>query len=259
MKLTHAVRATQGARSYQEDTAGVWLPAAGKETPGPAAEATRLLAILADGMGGHAGGAVASEAICKAFEACYADEKSGIPDRLRKGLEAGNLLVGHLVKEQPHLRGMGATLIGTAFDDVGVQWISVGDSPLYLYRRGELARLNEDHSMGPMLDRLVAAGRLSAEEARGDPRRHLLRSAVTGEEVDLIDTSARTLPLEAGDVVLLASDGVHTIEDDEIARIIAAYQKDGTEAVAAALIRAVEQVGEPHQDNTTVVVVGVEA
>jgi protein phosphatase len=150
---------------------------------------------------------------------------------------------------------MGSTLIGAAFTGDGIEWVSVGDSPLFLFRRGEVAVLNEDHSFAPELDRLVAEGRLTAEEARRHPRRHMLRSAVTGDEIDMIDISQSPLALEAGDYVVLASDGVATLETGEIARIIQAYASDGSEAVAKAIIRAVEAMREPYQDNATVLVV----
>jgi protein phosphatase len=96
---------------------------------------------------------------------------------------------------------------------------------------------------------------MSVEAARNDPRRHMLRSALTGETLELVDVSRKPLPLEPGDYVLLASDGIHTIEDAEISRVVAAYSDDGPEAIAGALIRAVEQVRDPHQDNITVIVV----
>ena len=83
----------------------------------------------------------------------------------------------------------------------------------------------------------------------------MLRSAITGEDVELVDLSRRPLPLDDGDYVILASDGVQVLEPPEIARVVAAYGSDGCEALAAALIRAVEQVRDPHQDNATVVVV----
>ena len=155
----------------------------------------------------------------------------------------------------PVLSGMGSTIVAAVFANDGVEWVSVGDSPLLLFRRGELALLNEDHSLAPELDRMVAAGRMTEEEARSDPRRHMLRSAVTGEDLDLVDVSRRPLTLEAGDYVILASDGLHTLDHMEVQRIVAAYAKDGAEAVASALIRAVESIRDPHQDNTTVMAV----
>lgn len=254
MKLQYAVRASQGGRSYQEDAAAVWQPS-GAEGPDPGG--TTLLAILADGMGGHAGGAIASAAVCRTFETQYARQHGAERDRLRSALNAANGAIGDLVSSKPHLRGMGSTLIGVAFNAAHASWVSVGDSPLYLYRRGEMARLNEDHSMAPVIDKLVETGRINVDEARNDPRRHLLRAAVVGEDLDLVDLAQTPWPLQSGDVVVLASDGIHSIADLEIARIIAAYRKDGPEATAEALLKAVEDAGEPHQDNTTVIVVTV--
>lgn len=255
MKLQYAVRASQGGRSYQEDSAVVWQAPAGAGRS--AADATQLLAVLADGMGGHAGGAIASDTVCTNFKAQYVEQSGAARDRLRSALDAANGAIGAVVAERPNLRGMGATLIGVAFNGGHAHWVSVGDSPLYLYRRGEMARLNEDHSMAPVLEKLVEAGRLDPQEARDDPRRHLLRSAVVGEDLDLVDLAQEPWPLHRGDVVVLASDGLNSIADIEIARVIAAFRKDGPEATAEALIQAVADAGEPHQDNTTVVVVTV--
>jgi protein phosphatase len=256
LRFQIAIRASQGARSYQEDAASVWQP---PENTVEADEPTRLLAILADGMGGHAGGAIASDAVCTSFEAQYIEQQGSARQRLKAALNAANGAISALVTVQPQLRGMGSTLIGVAFHEDHASWVSVGDSPLYLYRRGQMARLNEDHSMAPVLDKLVASGRLTAEEAEDDPRRHMLRSAVVGEDLDLVDLSQSPWPLQSEDVVVLASVGIHSIADIEIARVIAAYRKDGADATAEALIAAVQEANAPHQDNTTVVVVMVGA
>ena len=152
---------------------------------------------------------------------------------------------------------MGATCVGLVVGEAGLDWISVGDSPLYIHRRGKLRRLNADHSLAPLLDQMVADGKMDAEKARNDTRRHYLRSAVTGEELDLIDVSERPLVLQSGDTVVLASDGLLTLEDDDIRRVIMAYSGDGAAALADALLRAVDTVGLPHQDNTTVIVLVV--
>lgn len=251
----HASRASQGARSYQEDTSLVW-PGTEALAPGVSARANgTLLAVLADGMGGHAGGAIASRTVCETFVQGYAGCEGERHERLVAGLEAANEAVAERVRETPALNGMGSTLIGVVFGQEGCEWVSVGDSPLLFFRQGEIATLNEDHSLAPELDRLAAAGAITAEAARRDPRRHMLRSAVTGEDLALVDLSRRPLKLETGDYVILASDGLQTLEQDEIERIVAAYADDGAESVASALIRAVEAIRDPHQDNTTVVAV----
>lgn len=254
-----ALAATQGARSYQEDAAALWpglSAAAAPFTRTP--EDGRFVAVLADGMGGHAGGALASRTACASFLQAYSTEAGVIRDRLRAGLTAANRAIELEVETNRSLSGMGSTLVGAAFGPDGLEWISVGDSPLYLWRNGELALLNEDHSLAPLLDELARAGRISAEQARTDSRRHMLRSAVTGDEIELVDLSQNPLGLHAGDHIVLASDGIHTLDEAWIARTIAAYAIDGPEHIAAALVRSVESVRDPHQDNCTIVVVRID-
>ena len=261
----YAMRATKGMRDYQEDMAKVWSGggvaqppdrAVGNGHPNDDARAD-IIAVLADGMGGHAGGALASQLVCDTFVGAYTSSHGDIPDRLFLALNDANGAVADRVEEEPGLAGMGSTVIGVSFGSHGVHWVSVGDSPLLLFRRGEIAHLNEDHSLAPELDRLAEAGKISLEEARRDPRRSMLRSAVTGDEMDLIDRSRKALELATDDYVILASDGLQSLEVSEVERIVAAYASDGCDAVAAALIRAVEAMRDPHQDNATVVVVKV--
>jgi serine/threonine protein phosphatase PrpC len=257
LAFEHASRTTKGARNYQEDTALFWsgqdVDPASPDTS--ASNGTAVVAVLADGMGGHAGGALASRMACESFIKAYAGQDGPNTERLIEGLSAANQAIADTVDANPMLAGMGSTLVGVTFGADGIEWVSVGDSPLLLYRRGEIALLNEDHSLAPELDRLAAAGAISEDEARRDPRRHMLRSAVTGDDIDLVDLSRRPLKVEPGDYIILASDGLQTLEAAEIERIIAAYADDGAVAVANALIRAVEALKDPHQDNATVVAV----
>ena len=257
----HACCATQGAREYQEDMAAFLVVPASEpqaaEGDGPAPKAGALVAVLADGMGGHAAGDVASKTVCEeflaAYDACAAE--TATTDRLMIALDSSNEAVAAMVEKDPLLSGMGSTVVGTVFGPEGIEWISVGDSPLYLYRRGEIAALNEDHSLAPELDRLAEAGRMTRHAALNDPRRHMLRSAVTGEEIAMCDLSRQPTALYEGDYVILASDGLQTLEPEEIGRVIAAYADSGPAVVAEALIRAVELMRQPHQDNATVIAV----
>ena len=246
MHYEAAIATSQGARRYQEDAAVVW-PAA--KSPPP------LVAVLADGMGGHAGGATASGLVCKSFLDRFEGASGAVAEKLFASLDAANRSIAEAARAQPSLSGMGATLIGAVFGPAGLEWISVGDSPLYLYRRAEIALLNEDHSLAPALDDLAAKGEITLDQARNDPRRHMLRSAVTGDDLELIDLSAKVLAVEPGDYVLLASDGIHAIDTEEIARVVAGYAADGPESVANAIVRAVLDVKEAHQDNVTVIAV----
>jgi protein phosphatase len=253
-----ALAASQGARQHQEDAAALWPgPAAGLRPFSHAPEEGRLLAVLADGMGGHAGGALASRIVCTEFLDAYATGPATVTERLENAMLASNTAINDQVEANRALDGMGSTLVGASFGPDGLEWVSVGDSPLYLWRAGEIALVNEDHSLAPLLDELAAAGRITEREAQADPRRHMLRSAITGGEIEHVDLAARPLALLPGDCVILASDGIHTIDEGEIARIVAAYRPDGPEVVARALVRTVESMRDPHQDNITVVVVEV--
>ena len=245
MRFRYATRSSQGARSYQEDAASV-LEGTGS-----------LATVLADGMGGHAGGALASGLACKFFLHAFATAQGTTPKKLAESLELANAAIAHEVHDNPSLSGMGCTLIGAVFGADGVEWVSVGDSPLFLVRNGEIVVLNEDHSLAPEIDKLAVMGKISWEAARNDHRRHFLRSALTGGEIELIDRSHRPLALQHGDTIVLASDGIHTLSHANIAQVVSANREPA--AAAAALLDAVEAAGDPAQDNTTVVVVLIEA
>jgi PPM family protein phosphatase len=255
----YASRASQGARSYQEDAAIVRAGGEGADLSGAGPHVEALMAVLADGMGGHAGGALASSTACQVFLDAYWASAGEVPARLEDALLHANAAIGGCVEKNPALDGMGCTLVGAAFGPPGVEWVSVGDSPLFLLRHGEIVLLNEDHSLAPEIDKLAAAGRMTWEDAKADPRRHFLRSALTGADMDLIDRSHRPLALEPGDVVILASDGIHTLSEPDILGIVEQNIARGPEAIASALLEAVEAGGDIYQDNTTVVVVRVTA
>ncbi len=259
--LASAMAATQGARRYQEDSALFWDAARSCEAfrdadlTLPEVTANEIVAVLGDGMGGHVGGATASRLATEAFLAGFLASTHKTSGRLLEGLDAANLALAEKIAARPMFSGMGTTLIGAFVQDTSLSWVSVGDSLLYLWRRGELARLNEDHSMAPEIDKLVASGKMSAEDGANDPRRHYLRAAVTGDALELIDVSMKPLDLAAGDVVLLASDGIHTLEETTIAAIVSEHTAKGPASIADALVRAIDDAAARHQDNTTVIAI----
>lgn len=252
--LASAARATVGARSGQEDAYRVW-PAEG--TMRPVGNAG-LLAVLADGMGGHRGGAVAGQTACATFTESFAATDMPYDERLNMALHASNEALAEGVERNAALKGMGCTLIGAWFDDTGVRWTSVGDSLLLLYRFPDVIRLNEDHSLGSYLDEQARRNEISHEEALGNRHRNALRSALTGSKIDLIDLRGEAFQLMAGDWIILASDGIASLEGDELADIMYRYRSSSPDEMAAGLIAAVEEKQVPEQDNTTVVVVRVD-
>ena len=242
-----ASRQIPGKREYQEDDYGLLD---GRDLGLDGSEHSMLL--VADGMGGHIGGATASGLLSKTFVEAYPQISGPVVDRLRDCLEAGNKAIADTIAENPDLDSMGSTLVAAVVASEGLNWISVGDSPLWLFREGKLERLNADHSMAPILADLVAKGHMTEEEAARDPRRHSLRSAVMGDDIPLIDVSSQPVAVEKGDRLLLASDGLLTLSEQEIAAILHKTQDAPLEDSAAALIQAVEDAEHPHQDNTTI-------
>ncbi len=213
-----------------------------------------LLAVLADGMGGHRGGGHASASAVKTFISAFNGGSGSGRERLERALYAANDKIRDDSKEEPELEGMGCTVVAVAFHDGGFEWISVGDSPLWLFRDGRLSRLNADHSMAPVLTASVERGEMTSEEAARHPHRNALRSALIGDKIPLVDVSAERVPVKNGDTVVLASDGLMTLPEAAIEATLGETAGDA-EAVVEELIRAVEAARRRGQDNTTVVVV----
>ena len=217
----------QGARPYQEDSWALRTLGYGS-----------LLAVVADGMGGHAGGAIASKLAVEAFVHAL-EQGGGLADGLREANEA----VGKGAVGKPDLAGMGATLVAAQVRGDEVRWISVGDSPFFVVSAGRLERLNADHSMAPQIDEMLKRGLLTEEEAVHHPARHTLREAVMGEPLTLIDKGRRRLGADAK--LLLCSDGVQTLSAKDI--------EAGAVKPVRGLIDAVLAAADEHQDNITVV------
>ena len=236
-----AAAQVQGARDYQEDCFDVIEGDDG---------ITRVL-ILADGMGGHVGGDTASGIVVRSIMQDYAKSKGLVTDRLRECLDMANDAIADKVERNPQLSGMGTTLVVAVASPAGLEWISVGDSPLWLYRAGRLRRLNADHSMAPVLAHLVQTGELSAEEAATDRRRNGLRSAVCGDELALVDVSSQPVTLQPGDLLVLASDGIDTLSVDELAEPLAEAPTKGLDTLVTEVIERVQAAKNPKQDNTT--------
>jgi serine/threonine protein phosphatase PrpC len=154
---------------------------------------------------------------------------------------------------------MGSTLVSFILRGHLLQWISVGDSPLYLFRDGSLRLLNRLHSLVGDLEEAIRNGEIDAEEGKrviSKMNRNILTAALTGEELRTVDDSP-VMPVQPGDVILAASDGVNTLDDDELAQAIAGSGSRSAAAIAEAILDAVKGKGRSTQDNATVVVVRV--
>lgn len=213
--------------------------------------------LLADGMGGHTGGDIASRMVLEAFRDHFVkSELSDMRERMIASLDTANKTLYQAVRVQPDLSGMGTTLIAVIYDGMSIQWLSIGDSPMWLIRQGEIKRINQNHSMSEILADRVAAGEMSSEDAAQSPLRTQLLEAVMGADIEMLDAPEFILPLAEGDWLILASDGVETCAEEEILRMAQQPAIDA-EQFTAELLRAVNISNKPSQDNASLVVMHV--
>ena len=177
----------------------------------------RRLLIVADGMGGHLGGEVASRMAVEAVAEVFHNGGDDAGELLRIALETANQRVHSASQEDMDLAGMGTTGVCLLFERGGRAWVGhVGDSRAYRLRDGKFEQITEDHSV---VGALIRMGHITEEEARLHPQRNeILRAIGTNEEVE-VQVSA--FELEPGDRYLLCSDGLSGfVTDDDIAEVL---------------------------------------
>jgi len=250
MALEFELAGTQidGARDYQEDAFLITHLADDNGDPS-------ALVVIADGMGGHAAGNVASNMAVQAFNkhisANYPAED--IAEVLEQATVKANNSIKETVTETPALSGMGCTMVVALLEKGKLWWVSVGDSHCYLVRNRELIKKNADHSYGGFLDRMEAEG--TPVDAEPGLSRNMLMSAITGEDINEIDVSRIPFDLEAGDKIVLCSDGLDTLSSGKIIQY--SDWSESPKECADALMQAIVEADMPRQDNTTAVVVTV--
>lgn len=213
------------------------------------------LLLLADGIGGNAGGDVASRTVVESFQNAFINAPDlTARDRLLSALQASNFALFDRITAEPELEGMGTTLISATLEGNALSWVSVGDSPMWLVRRREIRRLNAIHSVGAVLDERVKDGMMSADEAAAALDRSDLIEAVRGLDINLVDAPSSQFCLYPNDRLLLASDGVETCSNNVLQKIAGSDGRSSSEIVEAILFE-VERQARPDQDNTTVIAV----
>jgi protein phosphatase len=210
------------------------------------------LFAVADGMGGHAAGEVASQlAIETLFEEYYGGDNAPLPPavRLKQAVLVANARIYEQAAAERAQAGMGTTIVAAVVRDNWLTLANVGDSRAYLVRNGESIQITRDHSW---VAEQIAAGLLSQQEAKN----HMYRSVVTrclGHRAEIqVDTFEHAL--EAGDVVLLCSDGLsNQVSDDEICEIVTSRP---AETAARELVELANRYGGP--DNITALVLQID-
>jgi protein phosphatase len=203
------------------------------------------LYAVADGMGGHRGGEVASRTAIEALRAAFASSRD-----LEPAIELANTAVRTRAAGDPNLEGMGTTVTALTVSGPNELLVGhVGDSRAYLLHNGELSRVTEDHSL---VEELVRDGRLTPEQAEAHPQRAIVTRALGVD--DDVEVALYRVPVETGDRVMLSSDGLSDMLRDREIESIARNEPDPQRA-AEALVHAANAAG--GHDNITVVIVEV--
>ncbi|PJK17915.1 protein phosphatase [Chryseomicrobium excrementi] len=217
-----------------------------------------ILAVLADGMGGHNAGDVASELAVRFLVDRFqkstlqlTSDATTVSSWLKEAYEGANERISTIAESDPSCKGMGTTLIAAVFQNNKVTFAHIGDSRVYLYSKGEINPLTKDHSY---VNVLLDSGEISEEQARTHPRKNMLMKAI-GTEIS-IDPDILTVSLRAEEYMLICSDGLSNMVSAE--QMVHVLQSEATlHAKVETLIElANEQGGE---DNISLIISRVRA
>jgi len=220
--------------------------------------------LVADGMGGHGNGEVASSLTIEAAsgflrqsETADSEEPSesgtatSISRALRSAIEAGHERVVRAVAEDEALTGMGTTVVGLMLGSHSVAVAHVGDSRAYLLRNADLHLVTDDHTW---VNEQVRAGYLSQDQARSHPLKSVVTRAIGGEHD--VEVDVQEIEVESGDLFLLCSDGLTTMLSDEEIRTHLVTDKNLEDRCAALVQQANARGG---VDNITVILLDVDS
>jgi serine/threonine protein phosphatase PrpC len=213
------------------------------------------IAILADGMGGHQAGEVASSMAVEMIKQFYSDDANNkkdeaLDDHLQEAIELANTAVFELSQERPECAGMGTTIVVSQFVDGKIITGHVGDSRLYRLRDDGLAQITKDHSV---VQELVSRGFMSQEEANTSMNKNLVTRALGIEATVAPDITEDTYEID--DVYLLCSDGLSDVVDDGLIQQTLTENLESLEQATQKLVDVANDAGGP--DNISVVLVRV--
>jgi protein phosphatase len=214
-------------------------------------------AIVADGMGGHQAGEVASQLAVDTFREAVQDMQPGITLEegkmlLRQAVLQANEVVFEMASQNDHYHNMGTTVVAALLlDDVGIIG-HIGDSRAYKIRDGDLRQLTEDHTL---VNELAKSGQISVEEAANHPRKNVLTRALGTDRH--VDVDVRAFSWRSGDMLLLCSDGFsNMVTEDQMLKTLLVDDPD-LDSKADRLIHMALLAG--GDDNITVLLLQKEA
>jgi protein phosphatase len=233
-------------RANNEDSYLYWEPESDAEF-----RRKGRLAIVADGMGGYEGGQEASRLAVETVRFVYDRNFDGDPQAvLNAAFQTAHETIQRYGAEHPEFHGMGTTCTALSILDNKVFFAHIGDSRLYLIRGPNISRLTRDHSY---VSRLVESGIVRSEDAESHPQRHILTAALgSGREITP-NTPAEPLLLEEGDTLLLCTDGLWSLINEQ--DLLRTVQENSPSDACARLVRMALDRGGP--DNITLLVLRV--
>jgi protein phosphatase len=221
------------------------------------------LFVVADGMGGHAAGEVASKIAVESIQEFirftnddkditwpyeYDETLSLAGNRLKTAIQSAHARVLEATSQKKEFQGMATTVVSILLTDSKAQVAHVGDSRAYLIRDGKLIQLTSDHSW---VNEQLRTGAITSAQARNHPYRNIVTRALGGPNP--VDVDVAEEPLQEGDIILLCSDGLNTmISDDDILEIVDRNKAD-LEKAGEELIQTANQNG--GEDNVTAILV----
>lgn len=206
------------------------------------------LFIVADGMGGHNAGDYASKLAVETMVEEIAMSAEREPEAvLRMAVERANAMVNGSAKKAPELEGMGTTVVAASCDGRNLSVANVGDSRLYVVGGHEIRQVTRDHSW---VEDMVRSGGMGREEARNHPDKNIITRAIGAEES--VKTDFFSVTLREGDMILMCTDGLTNMLNDEEIRMVLDGARDIVEKAEELVRRANENGG---RDNISVILI----
>ena len=206
------------------------------------------LFVVADGMGGHKAGDYASKLAVTTMVEDIAGSDETIPEKLLgRAIETANGKVRESAERMPELEGMGTTVVAASCDGDTLSIANVGDSRLYIVSGHEIRQITRDHSW---VEEMVRRGGLGRDEARNHPDKNIITRAVGAE--DTIKADFFSVKLKEGDLILMCTDGLTNMLEDEEIRMILDGARDIVEKAEELVRRANENGG---MDNISVILI----
>lgn len=230
------------SRSVNQDYIGVFSAEDGHD----------FVAVVADGMGGHKAGDIASRMAVEEIQRNYFAEleKRSPEQALRRVFDIANSTVYAQAEHNPDYHGMGTTLVVLVLHESFAYVAHTGDSRLYLMRNNTIQQMTEDHTL---VTEMLRKGLINREQAKNHPNRNIITHAVGTREQVFVDFSNASIPLQIGDCFLLCSDGLYDLVDET--EMLSCVLANSTQQACQELVQLANERG--GHDNISVIIVKI--